>query len=608
MKKLLIFSLLAGLLIAFFSCDKTEKDYSDSDAVFQKIIKTYTLKGNDSINYRYQHTLDLNSYYAFNRMYGETFVVYNPNHQELKINESVTTMADGKKVPSPENAFNEVLPRSASGAPPYSHLREMVITHTGLEKNSTIKLDYEIKSDNEIMPYLMGNEVLAQNSPVKELIIRVRVPEGKKLNYKLLNAEEKLNISKKGKTTEYEWVFNNIEAISQEDHQPQSGSHLPRLLFSTIDFNKAYQHLNEEISYALPESIQKSIDEAVLNSKTKLDSIRAIQKMVVNHTNYFRTPLKYTGYQLKDNETVLEDNGGRLEEKTVLLASLLKHVGVSAEPVMIIPKEYYDNNMGNLETIEKYFVNVKNQGEDIYLSAIHHNKTNKKYALAEHKNIVLSEEAPEFIDFEEKTSTIELKGEFVLTSDFSMEGNLHASLDYNENPYLSIKENELAIKSLLTPLVQPESVKEYSVETISPVHSEIDYTIKQNIFPRNQDSYYFMDIPEIHSGLDKWQLNPLSDGRISPLEIGYPINLEYNYQIKLPDDIEVISASKNVNINNDIGKILIKLEKTDSSLNILRNLKIETKVIQPGEYDQLKEILDPWHKEKHKTLVLKNKG
>jgi len=501
MKKLLIFSLFAGILMVFFSCGKTEKDLSDSDAVFQKIIKTYTLKENDSINYRYQHTLDINSYYAFNRMYGETFVVYDPNHQELKINESVTTMADGKKVPSPENAFNEVLPRFASGAPPYSHFREMVITHTGLEKNSTINLDYELKSDKNIMPYLMGNEVLAQSSPVKELIIRIRVPENKKLNYKLLNAEEDLNISKKGKTTEYEWVFNNIQALSQEDHQPQSGSHLPRLLFSTIDFTKAYQHLKEEVSYELPGDIQKSIDEAVLNSQTKLDSIRAIQKMVVDHINYFRTPLKYTGYQLKDSKTVLADNGGTKEEKTVLLAGLLKHMGISAEPVMIIPSEYFDSNMGNLKIIHDYFVKVKNQGEDIYISAIQKNNANKKYAFADEKNILLSEDTPAFIESKEQTSTIELTGEFELTSDFTMKGEIHAGLDYNENPYLSTKENEVAIKSLLLPLIQPESVEEYSVEKVSPAQSEINYTINQPVSPRQQGSYYFMDIPEINKGL-----------------------------------------------------------------------------------------------------------
>src|SRR6056297_1598782 len=130
MKKIIIFSFLAGIIINFSSCDKAEKDYSDSDALYKKIIKTYTLNEDGSVDYQYQHELDLYSYYAFNRLYGETFIVYNPDYQTLKIDTSYTTMADGKIVQSPENAYNEVLPRMASGAPPYSHLREMVVTHT----------------------------------------------------------------------------------------------------------------------------------------------------------------------------------------------------------------------------------------------------------------------------------------------------------------------------------------------------------------------------------------------------------------------------------------------------------------------------------------------
>ena len=46
-------------------------------------------------------------------------------------------MADGKKVKAPENAINEILPAFAAGAPAFNSLREMVITHTALERGAT---------------------------------------------------------------------------------------------------------------------------------------------------------------------------------------------------------------------------------------------------------------------------------------------------------------------------------------------------------------------------------------------------------------------------------------------------------------------------------------
>ena len=94
------------------------------------------------IDYRYIKKLKLQSYRSFNSLYGETFISYNPAFQSLKINEVYTIMADGKKNPSPSNAFNEVLPAFAANAPAYNNLREMVITHSGKEMNEVINLDY----------------------------------------------------------------------------------------------------------------------------------------------------------------------------------------------------------------------------------------------------------------------------------------------------------------------------------------------------------------------------------------------------------------------------------------------------------------------------------
>ena len=133
-----IFIMIAGII----SCNPLTEDQKKSDALYHTIKKEYTLHEDGSIDYRYTHDLEIRTHIAFNRMYGETFVVFNPEFQDLEVHKSVTTMRDGKEVPSPENAFNEVLPRWAAGAPDFNHLREMVITHTGLETGSTIHLDY----------------------------------------------------------------------------------------------------------------------------------------------------------------------------------------------------------------------------------------------------------------------------------------------------------------------------------------------------------------------------------------------------------------------------------------------------------------------------------
>ncbi len=141
------------------------------DAVYFQLKKEYTLNPDRSIDYRYMKKLKLQTYRSFNSLYGETFIPYNPDFQSLKINEAYTIMADGKKNPSPPNAFNEVLPGFAANAPAYNNLREMVITHSGTERNAVINLDYELHTKKGFYPCLMGNGLDIGKFPRVDLIV-----------------------------------------------------------------------------------------------------------------------------------------------------------------------------------------------------------------------------------------------------------------------------------------------------------------------------------------------------------------------------------------------------------------------------------------------------
>jgi hypothetical protein len=606
MRKTIIFSLLAGLIFAFASCDKVEKDYSDADALYKKIVITYTLNDDGSINYHYKHELDLYSYYAFNRLYGETFIIYNPEYQELKINNSVTTMSDGKKVPSPDNAFNEVLPRMASGAPPYSHLREMVVTHTGLEKNSTINLDYEIKSEKGFMPFLMGNEVLSQSSPVKELIIKVRIPKDKELNYKLLNAEEDLNIARKSQFKEYEWTFNHLPVVFKERQQPKFDSHLPRLIFSTENLESAYNHFKNKLSFELPASISESVEETVSESDSKLDRIASIQKMVVNNINHFHVPIKYKGYSLFSNEKVLEDNGGTKEEKTVLFASLLKDIGIKAEPVVIIPKQYYDKKIGNLKNFEEYFVKVKHDDQYMYLSAIENNKFNSEYELPNEVALILDKQTdqPKTETWKEKTSKASYKGKLELTHNFHLKGNLESTLEYCENPYLTIKTDDKAISSFLNPGFPASAITKSKADTVTPEVTKINYTIDKELSQKTQGNYYFVDIPEVTTSMDQWNLYNLPAKRKTPLELGYPIQVSYKYTIKKPQTIKLVTKNMEETIENEVGKLSLKIAMNGEDIMIEKQLDITQATISPKNYKHFYNLINQWHKEKYQTLIL----
>ena len=192
-----------------------------SDAVYQEQTKEYTLNKDGSWSYHYSHKLLINSYFAFHNLYGEDFIVYDPAFQKLKVNRSVTTMADGKQVASPENAYNEVLPGFAANIPAWNRLREMVVTHTALERGAIIDFDYTLTTSKGYTQALMGNEQLWMNSPVKILTFIIHVPSGASFNYEQFGIQSKPSVVKKGGKTTYTWMLTDLPAALREDFRPK---------------------------------------------------------------------------------------------------------------------------------------------------------------------------------------------------------------------------------------------------------------------------------------------------------------------------------------------------------------------------------------------------
>ena len=163
--------LYIGVLALFLSMTLTAQ--AAPEARFGKLSKTYTLHTDGSQELRVQKELTLYTHAAMNSLYGETFIVYNPQYQQLEIHDSYTRQKDGTIVRTPDNAFVEVLPSAATNAPAYNGLKEMVVVHTGLELGATICLDYSIKSRAGYLPELDICCPIKELSPIDEFTLRI---------------------------------------------------------------------------------------------------------------------------------------------------------------------------------------------------------------------------------------------------------------------------------------------------------------------------------------------------------------------------------------------------------------------------------------------------
>lgn len=598
---------LAFVFCFFFFVFARGQSITDADAIIEKAIKEYRLNPDGSMEYHVYRQIRLLTYNAFHRLYGETFIVYHPQVQRLKINDCYTIMADGKKVMTPNNAFNEVLPRFAANAPVYNHLREMVVTHTGLEVGATIYLDYTVYSQKDYMPALMGYDALAEASPVKDLSYIVRVPSGNSLNFKLYNIVVKPSIREEADTKIYEWKFKDLPQVLSESFQPKEGTFMPFMVFSSAkDMESIYKVMVNQpaLQFAINEQMKAELEKISKDNPDELMSILKLQEKVVNDVNLYPIPIQFLGFRVRTPVEVWKTNGGTEFEKAILLCTLLNGLNINAEPVAMVG-ESYDPGIGNLLNFSNFLVKVSlKKGDPIYLSVMSLDDQNLKYKLDGKTLLPLNPRKSLKILMEKgEDNRLNAKDEFTLDKDNRLEGNVNLQLTAALNPYFDLKKNEKKAQSFWRAGISND-FKEIRISDFEPSHSGISYTVKKEDACRKEGAYWFFEIPQSERGLASWHLSELPSVRNNPFELPFPLEENYEITIELPANMELIST-QNTEIHNTAGDYRFSLTKTKDKLLIEKKITLTRS--NPGKdyYQDFRKLVNQWYSRGNREVVLK---
>ena len=604
MKKLL-FPLLFSIFYLLSSNVVFSQD-ENYDAVYLHLKKEYTLNADGSMDYNYVKELKLQTYRSFFSLYGETFVVYNPGFQSLKINDVYTIMADGKKVKSPANAFNEVLPGFAANAPFYNNLREMVITHPGTERGAILNIDYTLHSKKGFYPALMGNELLAEYEPVKELIIRVRIPASMKLNYSLINTKATPIETNEAGFRVYSWAFIDVPAISTEEFQKSGYDLYPRLIFSTPkDRESIYSGIFKRAASSEQRvaNLNQSADKIKQENKDEIQVVLKLQEKVVNELRLWPVPLKYTGFTCREAMEIWKSNGGTLAEKAILLTTLLKTAGISAEPVLVIKKSLYDEKVGSLLDIEDIIVKAMPKESDVlFLSVSSLNSQNLIDGLPEKVLVSFNSEGKiSLIEQKDGENKIELKATITVDDKKQIAGEVKISFTNNLDPWFTLLRDNTKGKSFFGGFSSSD-LKELKVITTGPVESLIKYTVaKEKPFHKDTNFYYY-SLPYATNGIDSWGIKLLPKSRLSPFEIPSQVEEDYEFSFALPEELKLFSEEQS-DIKNKTGEFFFKLKKEGGNIVVSKHIKLWKRIIEPSEYADFKALIDRWNLEKYREVI-----
>jgi hypothetical protein len=595
------------ILFGVFLTGSLSAQYEAWDAVYQKIIKEYTLEPDGRMVYRYIKEQKLQTYRAFHNLYGETFIIRDTTRQDLKINEVYTVMADGRKMATPANAFNDVLPEYAANAPAYNMLREMVITHTGLERGATIHLDYQLTSRKGILPALSGCEILAEKEPVVRYEIHLRVPADTKLNYHLMNSEQKPVVVNEGSYRRYSWVFAEVPALSAEENQP-AVSQAPTLLFTTA--GKMEDVLNwwtaqPAFSFQISEEMKTTVNRFKEEIKDRWMQVFRIQELVTDEIRHYPVPASAALYSVRTPEACWNSGGATTSEKAVLLTSMLLYAGFDAQVACIAKSQQAGLKMGIPDILEDFCVMVDMKEKGIwYLSVTETNNLNLRNTLSERTMFLIDKSKKISVENSAVAAyNIVVNGTFIVSSDPALTGEVSLYMNNAAYPQFGLLRDWKRMRNTLSgQLIKSDS----SALKKSVINNDnaTQVFIAQNNKPFKSDSnLYFFRLPVVNTGVEGWYLKVLFEKRAASFEIPARADERYIFTITLPEGMSLFTPEKSLNISNKAGSFSFELKNENGKVKIERSLKLTEKIIPVALYADFKALMDFWNHPWYRQVV-----
>ncbi len=202
-------------------------------------------------------------------------------------------------------------------------------------------------------------------SPVEEAVVKVYVPNNVKIKYRLFGYDTNLislTVQQKKEVQIYTWRASLPKAYDGEVHAPSIHYYVPHIIIQATGFfnSKGFQPLIENLdqlyafNYSNIENINTSVNNDIAHLADSLTAgisepsgkVRAIYRWVQQNIKYVAIEDGDNGLVPRPAELVLQRRYGDCKDKTSILVSMIKSIGLNASYVWIgtrdLPYKYSD--------------------------------------------------------------------------------------------------------------------------------------------------------------------------------------------------------------------------------------------------------------------------
>ena len=268
-------------------------------------------------------------------------ISFDPHRERVKVLHARSFGPDGQVHTLSQDQIK--IAKGSSGGVYFGQRQNLRFSIPEVAVGSLVDYSYEIEEFNPFDKNLFqGRSYFQGSSPVGESVLRVSVPHDKKLYYVAKNCEGYASEPEKldgVDTIIYSWKFTNMPPITPEPYMPSYRDIIPAVYFS---LNKDFTYIHNKLKpmfekrFKLTELVKKQVDKIVKCAKSLDEKIARLYKFCQKEIRYISIKGNLASNQVgHPAEETLKNKYGDCTDKGMLLATMLKHIGVEAYPVGI---------------------------------------------------------------------------------------------------------------------------------------------------------------------------------------------------------------------------------------------------------------------------------
>ncbi|MFC2104445.1 DUF3857 domain-containing protein [Bacteroidota bacterium] len=271
--------------------------------------------------------------------YSDLWIDYDPSYQQLQFHELIIHRNKQVLNRLVKDDFNIVQNETELERKIYSGNYSAGINIQDVQVGDIIEYAYTIKGENPIFGGKYFNWFnLEYSVPINKLFLQVTYPKNRPINYKLIESDHQPEKTVKDNQITLKWELNNVEEVV-----PNSNIPTWYIAFDKVQFSE-FASWADVVNWSKP--LYKTIDikdtplEQKFNELTK--GQKNVSKKIDKLIHFVQDEVRYVGIEVNEHShkphdpiEVFTKRFGDCKDKSYLLVTLLRHLGVEAWPAYV---------------------------------------------------------------------------------------------------------------------------------------------------------------------------------------------------------------------------------------------------------------------------------